>query len=78
MVLLLLLIISNFIALLEQKYDCRLNFRSRGKYIINDIAIEFGGGGHKLAAGATAKDLTIHEIESKILKLLMKKKKICQ
>ena len=39
--------------ILEQKYDYRLNFRSRGKYIINDIAKNFGGGGHKLAAGAT-------------------------
>ena len=32
----------------------RINFRSRGKYIINDIAQSFNGGGHKLAAGATA------------------------
>ncbi len=30
---------------------CRVNFRSKGKYIINDIAHDFGGGGHKFAAG---------------------------
>lgn len=33
---------------------CRINFRSKGKYIINDIAKSFGGGGHKFAAGASA------------------------
>ena len=33
---------------------CRINFRSKGKYIINDIAKSFDGGGHKFAAGATA------------------------
>lgn len=32
--------------------SCRLNLRSRGKYVINDIAISLGGGGHKFAAGA--------------------------
>ena len=33
---------------------CRLNFRSKGKYIINEVAKHFGGGGHKFAAGAVA------------------------
>jgi len=31
---------------------CRVNFRSKGKYVINEIANHFGGGGHKFAAGA--------------------------
>jgi|TARA_B110000914_G_C15510054_1_gene470318 phosphoesterase RecJ-like protein len=31
---------------------CRINFRSKGKYIINTIAKSLGGGGHKFAAGA--------------------------
>ncbi|HJL73832.1 MAG TPA: bifunctional oligoribonuclease/PAP phosphatase NrnA [Candidatus Marinimicrobia bacterium] len=34
---------------------CRINFRSKGKYVINDIAKHFGGGGHKFAAGAVIK-----------------------
>ena len=34
---------------------CRINFRSQGKYVINDIAKHFGGGGHKFAAGAVIK-----------------------
>ena len=33
---------------------CRINFRSKGKYKINDVAKSFGGGGHKFAAGAIA------------------------
>ena len=32
----------------EQSNDkCRLNFRSKGKYVINEVAKAFGGGGHK-------------------------------
>ncbi|MFQ6676908.1 MAG: bifunctional oligoribonuclease/PAP phosphatase NrnA [Fidelibacterota bacterium] len=31
---------------------CRLNFRSKGTYAVNDVAIAMGGGGHKFAAGA--------------------------
>ena len=31
---------------------CRVNFRSKGKYIINTVAKSLGGGGHKFAAGA--------------------------
>tara|TARA_Y100000748_G_C15061385_1_gene318744 strand:- start:72 stop:506 length:435 start_codon:yes stop_codon:yes gene_type:complete len=60
--------------ILEQPHNIRINFRSRGKYIINDIAEHFGGGGHKLAAGATIKDQSIEEIKSKIINLLIRKK----
>ena len=53
---------------------CRINFRSKGRYVINNIAKSFGGGGHKFAAGATAEgksevilqkilDKTIFEID---------------
>ena len=31
---------------------CRVNFRSKGKYKINDIAQSIGGGGHAYASGA--------------------------
>ena len=61
----------------EKNY--RINFRSRGKYIINDIAEYFNGGGHKLAAGATVKGLSVEKIESIILdKLKNKKEDLCQ
>jgi len=32
--------------------SCRINFRSKGKYSVNDIAKKMGGGGHAFAAGA--------------------------
>ena len=52
----------------------RINFRSRGKYIINDIAAYFNGGGHKLAAGATVENSSFDEIENTIINMLNKKK----
>jgi len=59
--------------IIEQSNNIRMNFRSRGKYIINDIAKSFGGGGHKLAAGATIANKTILEIEDEILKQIKRK-----
>ena len=44
----------------------RINFRSKGKYVINDIAKFFDGGGHKFASGALAKK-EISEIVSEVL-----------
>ena len=35
--------------------ECRVNFRSKGKYKINDIAQTLGGGGHAFASGAMLK-----------------------
>lgn len=45
---------------------CRLNFRSKGKYVINDIAKSMGGGGHKYAAGAVVKG-SLHEVLPRVL-----------
>lgn len=53
----------------------KINFRSRGKYIINDIAKSLNGGGHKLAAGASVKSMTFEQIETKILDQLINKSK---
>ena len=46
--------------------SCRINFRSKGKYIINGIAKAMGGGGHQLAAGAVA-DGSMDEVLPKVL-----------
>ena len=51
----------------------RINFRSSGNYIINDVAKMFGGGGHIYAAGARIEDLSTKEIEQQILKQLIMK-----
>ena len=34
------------------KKKCKINFRSKGKYIVNEIANTLGGGGHPFASGA--------------------------
>ena len=53
----------------------KINFRSRGKYIINDIAQSLNGGGHQLAAGASIKNMDFLQIEEIILKQLNQKSK---
>ena len=45
----------------------KISFRSRGKYIINDIAQKFGGGGHYFAAGC---EVDSDNIDKVILSLL--------
>lgn len=52
------------------KGNHRINFRSSGNFIINDIAQSFDGGGHKFAAGARVDDLDADEIESIIINKL--------
>ena len=51
----------------------RINFRSSGNVIINDIAKYFGGGGHKFAAGALIENMKTDEIINKINEMLNKK-----
>lgn len=48
------------------KNRVRINFRSKGNFIINRVAQMFNGGGHPFAAGA-ALDTTIDEIVDKVL-----------
>ncbi|MCH2572692.1 MAG: DHHA1 domain-containing protein [Planctomycetes bacterium] len=45
----------------------KISFRSRKKYIINDIAGEFGGGGHALAAGATVQTSDVEKLTNDII-----------
>tara|TARA_A100001011_G_scaffold383316_1_gene454364 strand:+ start:18 stop:851 length:834 start_codon:yes stop_codon:yes gene_type:complete len=54
--------------LTELKTDYyKMNLRSRGKYIINDIAEKFEGGGHPLASGAKIKTVDFDKVISKIV-----------
>lgn len=48
----------------------KISFRSNGKYNVSDIAGEFGGGGHKMAAGAAVKGKTLTEVWEKIVEVL--------
>ena len=45
----------------------KINFRSRSKYIVNDIAEKFSGGGHPLASGAKVKTENPEKLVSEIL-----------
>ena len=48
----------------------KVSLRSRKKYIINDIAEKFNGGGHPLASGATVKTSNVNKLETDIIKYL--------
>ena len=45
----------------------KINFRSRNKYIINDIAEKFNGGGHPLASGAKVRTDDPEKLVSEVL-----------
>ena len=51
----------------------RINFRSSGEYIVNDIAKSFGGGGHYYAAGARVEKMNLFELEKLIINKLKDK-----
>jgi phosphoesterase RecJ-like protein len=55
------------IFVLELKDGIKLSFRSKGDIPINELAKEFGGNGHKNAAGARLYNVTVGEILPKIL-----------
>jgi phosphoesterase RecJ-like protein len=46
----------------------KVSFRSKGDIVINELAKEFGGNGHKNAAGARIPNAKIEEIVSLVLK----------
>ena len=46
----------------------RINFRSSGNYVINDIAKSIGGGGHYYAAGARIEGMNLDDVESMLIK----------
>jgi phosphoesterase RecJ-like protein len=52
----------------ENEDSCRVNLRSKGKYIVNTIALELGGGGHKLACGAVVRG-RLDEVLPRVLEL---------
>ena len=52
----------------QDEISCRINFRSKGNLIINDIANKMGGGGHAYAAGAVVNG-TLSEVTSKVVDL---------
>jgi phosphoesterase RecJ-like protein len=50
---------------------CKMNFRSKGKYIVNDIANTLGGGGHPFASGAIIQE-SVKKATPRILDVVRK------
>lgn len=55
------------IFLLELKDGVKLSFRSKGDIPINELAKEFGGNGHKNAAGARLYNVSIEDILKQVI-----------
>ena len=53
------------------KNKCKMNFRSKGKYIVNDIANTLGGGGHPFASGAIIQE-SVKKATPRILDVVRK------
>ncbi|MCX7985268.1 MAG: DHHA1 domain-containing protein, partial [Bacteroidetes bacterium] len=48
----------------------KINFRSKGDIWINELAKQFGGNGHKNAAGARVSNKSINEVVLRVLELV--------
>jgi len=55
------------IFILELKDGIKLSFRSKGEIPINELAKEFGGNGHKNAAGARLYNITMDEVINQVI-----------
>lgn len=47
----------------------KLSFRSNGKYDVGALAQKFGGGGHKMASGASVADMSFEETKDKVIEI---------
>ena len=45
--------VAFFLSEMSKPNEVKASFRSKGNYDVNQIAIAFGGGGHKKASGCT-------------------------
>ncbi len=53
----------------ETPEKIKISFRSNGRYNVSDIAARFGGGGHKMAAGASVSGRAFNEVCEEIIKI---------
>lgn len=58
------------VVLVELKDNIKISFRSKGDINVSELAKEFEGGGHKNAAGANVKNVTMPELKNEIIKKL--------
>lgn len=50
----------------EMEGEIKISFRSRACVGVDDVAREFGGGGHRYAAGATALNIPVEELAPRV------------
>lgn len=65
----------SFMLVMTSKDEIRINFRSKGRVTVNDIAAVFDGGGHRYAAGATVANRPVDEVEHDVLQRIQDKLK---
>ena len=53
----------------ETNHDWKVSFRSNGRIDVARIAVEFGGGGHKMASGCTLTG-TLQDVQAKVISRL--------
>lgn len=51
----------------EYGEEVKISFRSNGRYDVSDLALAFGGGGHKMAAGATVFGSSAEQVIERIV-----------
>lgn len=56
------------ILFLEMPDGIKMSFRSKGEIPINELAKMFDGGGHKNAAGARQRGVSLHELKPQVLR----------
>lgn len=56
------------ILFLEMQKEVKISFRSKGDLRINELAKEFGGNGHKNAAGARIVGVSLADVKNRVLK----------
>lgn len=52
----------------EYSDKIKVSFRSNGRYDVSEICMKLGGGGHKMAAGASVEGKTMEEVKRLVIK----------
>lgn len=57
------------VSIRETADKIKLSFRSNGKYDVGALAQKFGGGGHRMASGASVANMSFEETKDKVIKI---------
>jgi phosphoesterase RecJ-like protein len=54
----------------EREKEIKISLRAMEPDTVNDVAVQFGGGGHAQAAGCTIRGLSLYEAAEKVLQAI--------